>query len=234
MVTSDPEHRREHQLTRLYNRRFRGEELVDKRVLWSTLCEHFLQQYIDPESTVLDLGAGRCEFINNIRAKRKLAVDPNPATRGLADPEVEVFEIFSNELEPIFDADVDIVFASNFFEHVADKDVLIETLNECHRITRPGGRIIVLMPNVRYVPGRFWDYLDHHVPLTHVSLVEALELTGFEPEVVVPRFLPYTIKASRLPVRTELIRLYLRLPFLWPVFGRQMFVVARRSPQLTG
>ena len=85
------------------------------------------------------------------------------------------------------------------------------------------------MPNVRYLPGRFWDYLDHHVPLTHVSLVEALELAGFEPEVVIPRFLPYTVKDSRLPVRAELIRLYLRTRILWKIFGRQMFVVARRT-----
>jgi len=219
----------ESELTRLYNQRFAGDELVDKQVLWSTLCEDFLSKYIEPDSTVLDLGAGRCEFVNNIRAKRKIAVDPNPATAGLADPSVEVHQLYSNDLQPLLDAEVDVVFASNFLEHVADKEVLLETLFECHRVIRPGGRMIVLMPNVRYVPGRFWDYLDHHVPLTHVSLVEALELTGFSPEVVIPRFLPYTVKDSRLPVRKELIQLYLRVPLLWRVLGKQMFVVARRA-----
>ena len=56
-----------------------------------------------------------------------------------------------------------------------------------------------------------------------------LELAGFEPEVVIPRFLPYTVKDSRLPVRAELIQLYLRTPILWKIFGKQMFVVARRA-----
>jgi SAM-dependent methyltransferase len=219
----------ESDLTRLYNRRFSGEELIDKQVLWETLCREFLEKYIDPDSTVLDLGAGRCEFINNVRAKRRIAVDPNPATAGLADRDVEVLQLLSTDLGVLLDGEVDVVFASNFLEHVADKDVLLVTLHECNRVIRPGGRMIVLMPNVRYLPGRFWDYLDHHVPLTHVSLVEALELAGFEPEVVIPRFLPYTVKDSRIPVRKELIQAYLRFPLLWRLVGKQMFVVARRT-----
>lgn len=217
------------ELTRLYNRRFSGDELVDKQVLWTTLCREFLERYIATDATVLDLGAGRCEFINAVRAKRKIAVDPNPATRGLADTDVEVLEVMSTDMGVLLDGEVDVVFASNFLEHVANKEVLLHTLHECHRVLRPGGRMIVLMPNVRYLPGRFWDYLDHHVPLTHVSLVEALELAGFEPEVVIPRFLPYTVKDSRLPVRADLVRLYLRLPVLWRLLGKQMFVVAHRT-----
>jgi SAM-dependent methyltransferase len=219
---------RESDLIQLYNRRFSRDELIDKQVLWTTLCREFLERYIPTDSVVLDLGAGRCEFINAVRAKRKIAVDPNPATGGLADTDVEVLHVLSTEMDALLDGEVDVVFASNFLEHVANKDVLLETLHECHRIIRPGGRMIILMPNVRYLPGRFWDYLDHHVPLTHVSLVEALELAGFEPEVVIPRFLPYTVKDSRLPVRAELVRLYLRLPLVWRVLGKQMFVVARR------
>ena len=39
--------------------------------------------------------------------------------------------------------------------------------------------MVVLMPNIRYLAGRYWDYLDHHLPLTHLSLSEALELTGY-------------------------------------------------------
>ncbi len=216
------------ELARLYNRRFSGDELVDKGVLWTTLCQSFLDPYIQPGDTVLDLGAGRCEFINTVHAKRKIAVDPNPLTLEQANSDVEVLPIFSTDLAPIADGEIDVVFTSNFLEHVADKDALLATLHECSRVLRPNGWMLVLMPNVRYLPGRFWDYLDHHVPLTHVSLVEALQLTGFRAERVIPRFLPYTVKDSRLPVRAELIELYLRLPLAWKIFGRQMFVAARK------
>lgn len=215
------------QLARLYQHRFSAAELVDKRVLWNTLCRHFFERYIPPGATVLDVGAGNCEFINSVGAARKIAIDLNPETASHADPDVEVLQIASTDLGPIADDSVDVVFSSNFFEHLPDKDALLATLGECHRVLRPGGRILVLMPNIRYLPGRYWDYLDHHLPLTHVSLVEAFELAGFADEVVIPKFLPYTVKDSRLPVREGLIRTYLALRPLWWVLGRQMFVVGR-------
>jgi SAM-dependent methyltransferase len=215
------------ELARLYEKRFSDDELVDKDVLWSTLCRHFFERYVAPDATVLDVGAGRCEFINAVRAGRKLAVDLNPDTEAAAEPGVEVIRTSSTDLSALGDASIDVVFSSNFFEHLPDKEALLDTLRECRRVVRPAGRILVLMPNIRYLPGRYWDYLDHHLPLTHVSLVEALELTGFAPERVEPRFLPYTVKNSLVPVRPELIRLYLALKPLWRVVGKQMFVVAR-------
>ena len=107
-----------------------------------------------------------------------------------------------------------------------DKDALLATLAESHRVLKSGGRLIVLMPNIRYLPGRYWDFLDHHLPLTHVSLVEALGLTGFRPEKVIPRFLPYTVKDARVSIPTAAIALYLRFPPAWRILGKQMLVVA--------
>jgi SAM-dependent methyltransferase len=123
---------------------------------------------------------------------------------------------------------VDVVFTSNFFEHLPNKAELVATLEECHRILRPDGRLMVVMPNIRYLPGRYWDYFDHHLALTHYSLVEALALSGFQPEVVLPRFLPYTIKHSKMPRLLPIVRLYMRMPFAWRFVGKQMFVLARR------
>jgi hypothetical protein len=57
--------------------------------------------------------------------------------------------------------------------------------------------------------------------------VEGLEINGFVVAQVIDRFLPYTTK-SRLPKSLFLIRLYLRLPFLWRLFGQQSFIVSRK------
>jgi SAM-dependent methyltransferase len=216
------------ELAALYRNRLSTKELAQKRILWSTLCEGMFQHYVPESGTVLDLGAGNCEFSNTIRARRRIAVDLNPETRHFADPGVEVLQTSSTDLSALADGSVDTVFTSNFFEHLPTKEVLMTTLRESYRVLAPGGRIVVLMPNIRYVGGRYWDYLDHYLPLTHVSLVEGLELAGFNAERVIPRFLPYTIRDSKLPVTATLVRLYLRLRPIWLVLGGQMLVVARR------
>ncbi|HEV7707061.1 MAG TPA: methyltransferase domain-containing protein [Asanoa sp.] len=215
------------ELAKLYDDRFDAVELESKRVLWEALCRGFFDRYVGPDDTVVDLAAGTCEFSNAIRAKRKIAVDLNPDTPKFA-VDAEVVVAPSDDIPQIDDGTVDVVFTSNFFEHLPDKRALLRTLGETRRILRPGGRLLVLMPNLRFVGQRYWDYFDHHLPLTHVSLVEGLRLAGFEVDEVIPRFLPYTVKDSPVRVRPAFVRAYLRLRPAWRVLGRQMFVVARR------
>ena len=84
-------------------------------------------------------------------------------------------------------------------------------------------------PNIRYLAGKYWDYFDHHVPLSHASVCEALELHGFQLAHVEPRFLPYTVKGARLrwPI---LVRAYLALrPLSSALLGKQFLVVAAKA-----
>jgi hypothetical protein len=92
---------------------------------------------------------------------------------------------------------------------------------------KPGGQLIALGPNIKFVQGAYWDFWDHFLSLTELSLSEALDNNGYRVERAVPRFLPYTtINQPAFPM--AFVRLYLRLPLLWPWFGRQFLVVARR------
>jgi SAM-dependent methyltransferase len=215
-------------LSSIYHQRFSERDLETKRAMWQVLAERVFQQYLPLEGTVVDLGAGNCELVNSLVAARKVAVDLNPDTRNFAAPSVEVLLTSSEDLSVLDDASVDAVFTSNFFEHLPTKDALLRTLAEAHRIVKPGGRIVVLMPNIRYLPGRYWDYFDHQLPLTHLSLSEGLELAGFGVQRVVPRFLPYTVKDSPIRIPPYFVRMYLAVPMLWPIFGRQMLVVGSR------
>jgi SAM-dependent methyltransferase len=215
-------------LEKLYHQRFPEQELQQKHAIWRVLCADFFSRFVKPSDTVVDIGAGYCEFINNITAAKKIAVDLNPDVSRFANPDVTVINASCTAVERLESGSVDVVFMSNFLEHLPSKQMVLDTFREAHRMLRPGGKVVVLQPNIRFLPGEYWDFFDHHTPLTDRSLVEGLQLAGFEPEYVVPRFLPYTTK-SRLPKSAALVKLYLKMPWVWPLFGKQAFVVARRA-----
>ncbi|CAN5890246.1 hypothetical protein BH23PLA1_BH23PLA1_05680 [soil metagenome] len=216
------------ELGRLYAQRFNPEEREAKARLWRTLCRSFFDQYIPTEGTVLDVGAGYCDFINNIRSQRRIAVDLNPDMVAFGAEGVEVHLHALEQLGEIVEADsVDLAFASNVFEHLRGPDALLEVLSAIRTALRPGGRLIVMQPNVRVVGGSFWDFFDHTLPLTEKGLAEALGVTGYQILECRARFLPYTTK-SRWPQWPALVRLYLALPPAQWIFGKQMLVIARK------
>ena len=61
-------------------------------------------------------------------------------------------------------ASVDVVFMSNDLEHLASADDVIAQLKVVAEVLRPGGRVIVLQPNIRLTGGSYWDFLDHKTP----------------------------------------------------------------------
>lgn len=214
-------------LDMLYRHRFSEEEVASKGRIWQVLCGEYFSKFVSPGDRVVDIGAGYCEFINNIKAADKIAIDLNPDTIRLAAPGVRVINESCTDSPSIETGSVDVIFMSNFLEHLPSKQVVLDTLRESARMLRPGGCVIILQPNIRFLYDEYWDYFDHHTPLSDRSLVEGVSLAGLTPEVVVPRFLPYTTK-SRLPQAPWLVSLYLRVPLAWRVLGKQALVVARK------
>jgi len=214
------------QLQKAYETRFAGLTNYRRRV-WEVLCG-FFSKWIPPNATVLDLGSGYCEFINSVQAQRKYAMDLNPDIDTLAAPDVVALRQDCSAEWALSPEILDAVFTSNFFEHLPSKAALQATLQHAWRCLRPGGRMIMMGPNIKYIPGKYWDFFDHYIPLTELSLAEALRMCGFEIETCVGRFLPYTMSQGRIyPV--WMLRFYLAMPWTWPIFGKQFLVVARKN-----
>ena len=214
------------ELQTLYANRFSADDLAWKQTVWRILCERVFQAYIPAGATVVDIGAGSCEFINAIKATRRIAVDLNPALPAFVAPGVEAHNGNADDLTFLPPSSVDVVFSSNFLEHLPTKDAVLDVLRASRWVLRPGGLAILLGPNARIIPGAYWDYFDHHVPLTERSIAEALGVCGFEVVRSEARFLPYTVK-SRLPRSPLLVRLFLTLhPLTSRLVGGQFLVVA--------
>lgn len=216
-------------LSRIYARRFDARHRAQKVGVWAALHDAVFSRWIRSTDTVLDLGAGYCEFINAVRAKRRIAVDANPETPGFAEASVEVHVGPAADLAFLRDGEVDVVFSSNFLEHLPDKRAVTAVIEAAYRVLRPGGRIVLMGPNARLVPGSYWDFYDHHVPLTERSVSELLSVTGFELRSARARFLPYTIVRWGLPTSAWLVRAYVALmPVSSWFLGKQFLVVAEK------
>jgi SAM-dependent methyltransferase len=214
-------------LTKEYEFRF-SKSLVYRQRVWKILCNDFFARYIPKNSVVLDLGAGWGEFINNIDAIEKYALDLNADTGIRVSANVKFTQQSCAQKWPNYSESLDIVFTSNFLEHLPDKASVQSTIAEAHRCLKPGGLLICLGPNIKYVPGEYWDFWDHNIPLTELALGEVLKLCGFNIIESIPKFLPYSMSnEARLPPLI-FVRLYLQMPFVWSIFGRQFLVIGRR------
>lgn len=212
----------------IYRQRFSAEELAAQRAIWRPICR-FLQPYVNPDGTTLDLGAGFCHFINEIRSREKIAVDINEESmRQYAAPEVRRIVATSSLMPEVASESVDAVFASNVYEHFPSREDVAASFAEVHRILKPTGRFIILQPNFAHCQRTYFDFFDHRLAFTHKGMMEGLAISGFSLVRAISQFLPYTTK-SRLPQHPALVALYLRVPLAWRLLGGQMLLVARKQ-----
>ncbi|MEG4113732.1 MULTISPECIES: methyltransferase domain-containing protein [unclassified Microcoleus] len=215
-------------LKKLYANRFDSRQMQAKVALWKVLIDEFLQDYVPPESAILDIGGGYCEFINQIRAEKKCLIDLNPDSKLFANPDVKVLniDVLNLESNKFFTEQFDRIFISNFFEHLRNKEELVEIISFCFDALKPSGSLLVIQPNFKYSYKEYYDFIDHQLPITHLSLQELLQTVGFEIDLIIPRFLPFSTKGR--PASPLLLKVYLKLPFLWGALGGQMFVKASK------
>jgi hypothetical protein len=214
-------------ISNLYNIRYRESILSRKANIWRIIVSGFYQRFIKDTDIVMDVASGHGEFINNINCRKKIAVDLKDDGDKYLNPGIEFHNISALQISEICTHKVDVVFVSNFLEHLPDRKTLLNFFAQVDEVLSSNGKFMIVGPNLRYLPGKYWDYFDHYLGLTHFTLVEALELSGFQVEICIDKFLPHSDKGDKLP-NPFFAWLYLKLPFIWRYFGKQFFVLARK------
>ena len=214
-------------LKRIYEKRFSVHEIYRNKV-WKILVNKFFSKWINTDYHILDLGCGYGEFINQVDAEFRYAIDLNPKTKELLDKNINFIQQDCSKPWNIKPGSLDLIFTSNFFEHLPNKYSLEQTIIEIKKTLKPGGRIIAMGPNISVLKGRYWDFWDHHVALSDASLTELLEIHGFTIEYALSKFLPYNmVRIKQRPL--FLLSLYLKLPLAWFFLGKQFLLVATKN-----
>lgn len=193
----------------------------NRRKVWIEIAR-YLQRYIKKDSNILDMGSGYCDFINFIKAKKKYALDKCIDPNKFASQEViTIFGDFSLIKDKIKDNSLDVVFASNFFEHLKEEE-LEKCINLLKKKMKEKGRLIIIQPNFRLCYKNYFDDYTHTKAWTDISLRDYLKSKNFAIHIVKPKFLPFSMK-SMLPKIRFLVRLYLNCPI--KPFASQMLIV---------
>ena len=199
-----------------------------RATVWKVVAQH-LAAHVAPGAHVLELGAGYCDWINNVRAARRVAVDVWPELPAHTAPGVEpmVFDI-STGLQPLGGASFDVVLASNLLEHFAP-DAAAGIVRGVASLLRPAGRFILIQPNFRYAWRRYFDDYTHRSIFTDISLPALLRAHGFSIVEVKPRFVPYSMQGARIPIAGWLVKAYLMSPFK-PAAGQMLVIAQKETP----
>lgn len=219
-------------LSKIYDRRFRrvqdSKSAKSRGNAWRALYKSELSTYVQQDMAVVDLGSGPGYFINQVEANKRFAVDLDENNKQFLNKNIEFIKAQSDDLNFATNDSVDLVFTSNLFEHLQSVENLFQTLYEIKRILKKNGhsRLIILMPNVRYAKWDFYNFIDHKLPLNEKSLSEALEICGFEIQILHKRFFPYSAQDTTIAIPEAMIQMYLRIPPRLRPFAKQMYFVA--------
>jgi SAM-dependent methyltransferase len=213
-------------LKQVYEQRFDEADEAAKEAIWRELGR-FLQRYIEPGARVVDIACDLGYFIRNITAADRWATDIRDVGAALPT-DVHFVRASGLDLAGVMPNDhFDLAFFSNYLEHLPSTEAVLQQLRVAFSLLKPGGRVLILQPNIRLIGGSYWDFIDHQTALTEKSLSEAATMAGFRTKKVITRFMPYTTK-SRLPQHPRLVRAYLAFPPAWWLMGKQTLYLGEK------
>jgi SAM-dependent methyltransferase len=133
--------------------------LRGRRNVWRSIARYIRRDAPDV-GTLIELGAGYCDFINQFSADKKIAFDLNPEMRAHVAEGVDLRIEDATRLASVSNESIDLIFASNFLEHL-EADEIDSLLERCFEVLKPGGRLILIQLNYRLCRENYFDDPTH-------------------------------------------------------------------------
>ncbi len=163
------------------------------------------------EGVVVDLGCGEAPYRELIlqQAERYIGVDWNESQHDTSN--VDVFADLTKPI-PLEDQIADTLVSFQVMEHLPEPAAF---LSECHRLTKPGGRLCITVPfmwQVHESPHDYFRYtrhgLEYLVGKAGFEQIEITEYTGFW-QMWVLKFNYHTRRHAGFPLRYALVPLWI-------------------------
>jgi SAM-dependent methyltransferase len=153
-------------------------------------ARHF-QPFILPSNHVLDFGCGTGGILGRLLCAEKVGIEVNPPSIREAEA---LGLIIHSDFSKLKDESFDVVISNHALEHILDPAAKIA---EMHRVLKPGGRLILVVPAESPALPRFSKWAandpDRHIySWTPLSFGNLVTQCGFEVENSLRRPIGYS------------------------------------------
>ena len=191
-------------LERIYQYRFDGILPATKASVWRRIASWVIRDAVRCRNgqsirSVLDPACGDGEFLNACAGRGLLLSGCDLRSRS---PHL-TSEVYFQQVtfqRAVFEQGHDLIWISNTLEHLPSPEAVQDFLAGCKSALSSDGVITIMGPNIKYCAADYWDFADHLLPLSHLTVLEHLASAGLDVIAVQGRFLPYSFR-SRLPTR---------------------------------
>jgi len=196
-----------------------------RALVWKEIVS-YLESQFELGDNVLDAGCGYGDFISNVKASRRFAVDLDEEMIRHLPKDVEFKQGSIAEIDKYFPKEsMDFIFSSNVLEHLSRENIN-HFFQAALSLLKANGRLGIMMPNYKRAYREYYDDYTHVTPISDVALVDWLAASGFTKVFLHPGFMPFSMKDRHiLPI--ILVKAWLRSP--WKPGGKQMLVIVRKA-----
>lgn len=140
-----------------------------------------------PQGRLLDIGCGVGDFLVHVKEKgwEVLGLEPSEDAKNIAEKRLSVRPLSPDDSSTLTDASFDVITLWHVLEHVDD---LKTQTSEIDRILKPGGRLVVALPNLQSFDCQYfkecwaaWDVPRHLNHFSSDTLQRMMVSLGFRP-----------------------------------------------------